>query len=262
MAPLRLIPFLPAILPAILKDLLQHLPSLVFQVTDWDSIRRELPLLSKRLLTQAGVPELSSAQSKTLSQFVIFASTSLPKFEEEANRQSIGDALLRYYFAQFYCEEGLFLDLRLLNFRMQGQTLLFKPNGLWTQFTPKFRTGITLLYEGFYFENEQNFEAGLNQTGLLSSDWSESDQNEIKNLFKTHFGKTIDAPMQFSLNQFQETFLQIFEFLMRKKVKLTCEFALFGIMLVTLYLSLEQLQTQHEVARLFKDVIKEVKKSK
>ena len=60
--------------------------------------------------------------------------------------------------------------------------------------------------------------------------------------------------MAFNLKSFQESFLKIFQFLVEKKVRLSSEFMVFGIYLVTLYLTLEQGGFQHSVKSIFLEV--------
>lgn len=242
-------------LPGVVKELLKHVPSLAIELTDWDGVKRDLPLITSRLFTGSGVSPLIESQTRQIGSWVNFSTRTLPKEPMDvSSRQSKGDALLRYYFAQLYHSKGMFLDLRDSRFQWSGNTLHFHPSGFWYQFSPSFREGLLELYEGFYLGEDSKFESGLIATGLLNRAWPIEDQLEIKNLFRGHFGDSLDHPMRFNLQRFQETFKKIFEFLIRKKVKLSSEFMLFGIYLVTLYLSLEGSGTEHSVKKLFLEV--------
>jgi hypothetical protein len=242
-------------LPGVVKELLKHVPSLAVEITDWDGVRRDLPLISSRLFTGAGTKALIESQSGHLAPWIHFSSRTLPKETRTPTLlQEKGDALLRYYFAQLYHPEGMFLDLRDRRLQWSEGKLHFHPTGFWYVFSPSFRKGLLELYRGFYLGDDSRFEAGLEATGLLSRSWPIEDQREIKNLFRSHFGESLERPMRFDLKQFQQTFVRIFEFLVRKKVKLSSEFMLFGIYLVTLYLSLESYGTEHSTKTLFLEV--------
>jgi hypothetical protein len=73
----------------------------------------------------------------------------------------------------------------------------------------------------------------------------------MAHLFRTHFAGALDRSMSFKLSEFQASFQKIFAFLMEKKVHLTTDFMLLGIMLVTLYLSLEELGGEYPVAKIY-----------
>ena len=250
------------ILPGVVKELIKYVPELAFEITDWDSVKKDLPVLASRLFLGTGVKELSRAQAGQIGLYVTFTHRSFTSASARGNRD-FGDGVLRYYFAQLYCREGVFLDLRPSHSGMEGDRFAFKPNHLWYHFSDSFRKGILTLYDGFYEGDDSIFEAGLEATGLLDRSWPTEDQVEIKNLFRSHFGSSLERPMEFRIRQFQETFMRIFQFLIRKKVRLSSEFMLFGIYLVTLYLALEAAGSEHEVKKLYLEVkhtLTEVKK--
>jgi hypothetical protein len=114
--------------------------------------------------------------------------------------------------------------------------------------------GLLDLYDGFYLENEVKFTKGLQSTGLINPSFTSDDIVKMKGLFRNHFGSSLNESMKFNLMDFQRTFLKIFEFLMEKKVMLSSEFMLFGIYLVTLYLSLEKSGEKHDVRKLYLEV--------
>ena len=180
---------------------------------------------------------------------------------EQQDLKLKGDALLKYYFFQFYVPDGVFLDLRDQHLILSSTKLFYKPPGLWYQFSSSFRHGIVQLYEGFYSGNDEQFENGLIAIHLLKTSWSQEEQNEIQILLKSHFGESLSQPMHFDLREFQKTFLKIFQFLARKKVKLSSEFVMFGLVLVSLYLSLEKYKNEHEVKLIFLEVMKHFKDS-
>jgi hypothetical protein len=239
------------LLPPMVRDLLKHVPTLVWDVMDWESVRRDAPLMAARLLSQSGVEALKVGMGTDFGDFLSFQPSPPGRALSPAER---GDLVLRLYFSQLEREQGVFLDLRPEHFTGTDGKLFFKPNGFWYRFSPAFRSGILDLYDGFYFDDDARFEKGLFATGLLSEKWPVEDRERIKTLFRSHFGEARDRPMRFSLGQFQKTFVSVFEFLIEKKVRLSSEFMLFGIYLVTLYLSLEASGASHDVGRIYREV--------
>ncbi len=240
-------------LPSLVRELLKHVPKLGFEVTDWEGVRRDAPLMAARLLSQSGVAGLKKTQDAAFSSFLSF---SAPTVSSVSDSQEFGDLLLRYYFSQLQIDEGVFLDLRPEHFLQSPGKLHFSPNGFWYRFSPTFRLSLLELYDGFYFEREDLFERGLRGTGLLSDHWNPEDRERMKTLFRSHFGPARDSPMHFDLEDFQKTFLSVFEFLMEKKVRLSSEFMLFGAYLVTLYLALQKTGRSHEVGRIYRELRK------
>jgi hypothetical protein len=238
-------------LPSLVRELLKHVPKLGFEVTDWEGVRRDAPVMAARLLSQSGVPALKKAQETAFSSFLTFES---PSTGAPVHAQEFGDLILRYYFLQLELDDGVFLDLRPEHFSHSPGKLHFRPNGFWYRFTPGFRNALLELYDGFYFDREDLFESGLRGTGLLNDSWSLEDRERMKSLFRSHFGSARDLPMRFSLEDFQKTFLSVFEFLMEKKVRLSSEFMLFGAYLVTLYLALQKAGGSHEVGRIYREL--------
>lgn len=238
-------------LPSLVRELLKHVPKLGFEVTDWEGVRRDAPIMAARLLSQSGVPGLKKTQGAVFSSFLSFDP---PSASVLSDPQEFGDLLLRYYFSQLEIDDGVFLDLRPEHFSQSPGKLHFRPNGFWYRFTPGFRNALLELYDGFYFDREDLFEKGLRGTGLLADSWSHEDRERMKSLFRSHFGSARDLPMRFNLEDFQKTFLSVFEFLMEKKVSLSSEFMLFGAYLVTLYLALQKAGGNHEVGRIYREL--------
>jgi hypothetical protein len=240
-------------LPPLVRELLKNVPALGLELTDWEGVRRDAPLMAARLISQSGVARLQEIQSGHFGSFLSFdpprtkSDTPIPPAE-------FGNLILRYYFSQLEYGDGVFLDLRPDSFQQTPGKLHFRPNGFWYRFSDDFRLGLLDLYDGFYFNDEEKFEQGLKSTGLLSPDWPEVDRERVKRIFRSHFGDAREQPMRFTITDFQKNFLKIFEFLLEKKVKLSSEFMLFGVYLVTLYLALEKFGAEHEVGRIYREV--------
>lgn len=235
-------------LPRALKELITHVPTLLFEVVSWTELSKDISALSQRLITGSGAAELRQKLTKSLPKSLNFTDQSSPLVRSN----QLGEMILELYFRQLKNKDGMFLDLRLRHFSGSENRFMWNPNSMWTCFSPAFREALQKLYDGFYLGSDQVFHDGLVETGLISQDWSVEDQLEMKRLFKAHFGSAIDQPMEFKLASFQESFQNVFSFLMKKKVKLSTDFLILGVMLVTLYLSLEELGGSYPVADIYK----------
>lgn len=235
-------------LPRALKELITHVPTLLFEVVSWTELSKDISILSQRLLTGSGAAELRQKLAQSLPKSLNFTSSATPLQSEP----KLGETILELYFRQLQSPDGMFLDLRLRHFAGGPDTYQWNPNSMWASFSPSFREALGKLYDGFYFGDDQIFHEGLIETGLISQEWSETDQLEMKRLFKAHFGSAIDQPMTFQLSTFQASFQNVFSFLLKKKVKLSTDFLILGVMLVTLYLSLEELGGAYPVADIYR----------
>lgn len=235
-------------LPSALKELLIHVPTLLFEVVAWKELTKDISTLSARLLTGSGAEDLRKKTAQHLPNTLSFSTHS----QSPSLSQSLGETILELYFRQLHFKEGMFLDLRAKNFSQEDDRFTWNPNSMWASFSPSFIGALEKLYDGFYFGDDQLFHQGLIETGLINESWKRSDQDEMKKLFKAHFGSAIETPMEFKLALFQKSFQNVFSFLMEKKVKLSTDFLILGVMLVTLYLSLEEIGGSYHVADVYK----------
>jgi hypothetical protein len=239
-----------SLLPSAFKELLSHVPTLLFEVISWRSLAHDIKVLSTRLLTGEGAIELAQKIAPHLPEHIKIH----PHDSKLTLAQEDGAHILELYFRQLFNKEGMFLDLRLKHFSKSNKQIHWSPGHLWSNFSPSFQEGLASLYDGFYYQEDNLFRQGLLQTGLISSTWSIEDQREMERLFKAHFGDTLKVPMSFNLKTFQDSFHNVFDFLMKKKVKLSTDFLILGVMLVTLYLNLEELGGSYPVAEIYKKV--------
>lgn len=61
--------------------------------------------------------------------------------------------------------------------------------------------------------------------------------------------------MLFNIEDFKRSFINIFHFLLEKKVRMSADFMYLGMMLVTLYLHLEELKKPLSVKEIFIEVM-------
>lgn len=238
-------------LPAAFKDLLQHVPTLLFDVVSWGALTKDATLLSTRLLTGSGADEARKSITSTLPQGVKFTSNEPQMPTGPVARHMVGEKIIKLYFHQITHPGPMFLDLRLNGFGVEENQIVWNPSTLWGEFSLDFVNGLKDLYAGFYGQNDQIFQQGLIKSGLVSSEWSMADKEKMALLFRAHFGSALDEPMAFRLKSFQQSFQAVFAFLLEKKVKLTTDFLLLGVMLVTLYLALEELGDEYPVAKIY-----------
>lgn len=242
------------ILPGVLKELLKHVPTVLFEAVEWNVLAHELPKLSRRIMKKEGYEELFDLQGSFLQPFGV-------NFVQDVNKHSdlaqpaAAEKILTLYFAQLRSPHGLFLDLGPGHLEMNGTELNYKPNGLWTQFSPEFADGITDIYDGFYTENEALFHQGLLKSGLTSSTWPEVERRKLAELFKSHFGASLTDEMTFDLGTFKESFINVADFMLEKKVKISTDFLYLGIALVTMYSSLEKTHASINVKKIYMEVM-------
>lgn len=239
------------ILPGVLKELVKHVPTVLFEVVEWKLLASELPKLSRRLLHKEGFSELYAEQTKFLAPLNIHLVTELSKQKIAENKQSLARNILALYFAQLLSPHGFFLDLGPTHFEMKDNGLHFAPSGLWTKFDQNFSKGLKDIYDGFYLGNEELFHKGLIESGLTSNKWPLSDRQKLAELFKSHFGASLTSEMTFDLETFKASFFKIADFMLEKKVTISTDFLYLGIGLITLYSSLENLGEKVNVKEVY-----------
>lgn len=240
-------------LPGALKEYLRHAPALLTHVVDWKTLSTEVGALSARLLAGKGVAEARAHLSPRLPPAMAFG-TGGRRAVGSGLEQRIGDDVLRLYFTQVLGPGPFFLDLRASCFTLDSEALRWEPGNLWGEFSPAFAQGLRQLYGGFYGKDPQRFADGLLATGLTHADWSPEDRAHMAELLRAHF-ETANGAMHFKLENFQQSFQKVFEFMVQKKAKLGGDFLLLGILLLTLYLGLEELGQRHEVDRLYQEAL-------
>lgn len=180
------------------------------------------------------------------------------KVENRAFTKEDGEKILRIYFSQLFVDNiATHLDLRKSSFSV-NENFHWTPSKLHYSFTPIFLDGIRNLYRGFYFANDLEFENGLTQLGMIRKEMSDNKKKEIKKLFINHFGEGQSGPVKFSLDTLQKTFNNIFSYFLKEDIPLNPEFAVLGINLVTLYLTLQEIPYPLDVKNAFITVIENI----
>lgn len=225
------------ILPGVLKELMKHVPTVLFQTVEWSSIMSEVPVISRRMLQKEGYAELADLQKEFLKDLpVCIRHESL---EGSSMKPGDGKTILALYFHQLFSPHGVFLDLRSCHFKHEDE-LLWHPGALWTKFSPSFREGLLEVYEGFYLEKDDLYKKGLTKIGLLDPQWPAEDQKTIMDIFRKHFGAAQTGEVEFKLENLKDGIVSMAQFLLEKKTRITTDFLYLGIYLVTMYGTLEE----------------------
>jgi hypothetical protein len=239
------------LLPGVLKELLTHVPTILFKVINWEEIASEIPLVTKKILKRDGFINFLQLQNEHLSPLNILIKNSSQKNSQITFSEYEGDLVLEIYFAQLFSPHGLFLDLRAQHFELQNHQLSWYPTGLWIKFEEKFRQGLIKVYSGFYLQNDEVYLQGLREIGMIDENWGEKDKNHLATLFKSHFGNALEEKMKFNLDHFKDSIFKVSHFMLEKKIHISKDFLYLGIYLVTLYDHLEKTNSPHPVKAIF-----------
>lgn len=240
------------LLPDDLAQLIAFVPTRGWDALEWRPLLRELRRISVQLATRRGVRGLATSTT-SLTDAVTLSPASLEASElDELNsrqRRAAGDAILRFYFAQWRNPDGLFLDLRPARFRWHRGRLHFAPSGLHARLDETFRTALIDLYRAFYLPDEALLDDALYRLGFLHADLHPADADKLRALLRRHFGGSTSA-QRFSIDEFRASFDALFDFFIEHQYRLPTDFVLVGFYLITLYLSLDRLGARHDVASL------------
>lgn len=233
-------------LPGALKDLLRHVPTLLMEVVDWKSMGEVLPKLTQRILTGNGTDQVRKRLESILPAEISLVDHLEKEELNDQQKSKLGELILELYFVQVFSGQPMFLDLRQSHFSIKNSNYLWAPGNLWGEFSSTFVIGIKELYSGYFNNDEKKFAEGLLQTGLVQENWPVKDKKEMAELLRSTFdGGQTNSPLYFSLASFQKSFQKVFDFIVEKKGNLSSDFVLLGIMLVTMYMSLEELGHPH-----------------
>jgi hypothetical protein len=241
-------------LPGVLKELMKHVPTVLFKAVEWSDLASEFPKITKRIISKEGYQNLFDSQSSIMKPQGITLIESKPDTNEFPEADLAVEEILTVYFTQLLSPHGVFLDLRIQYFTQMDKKLHWSPSPFWARFSDSFSAGLIEVYDGFYYSEEEKFRQGLAKIGLLSLDWRDEDQKKLCDLFRSHFGAAADEKMIFRLEDLQKSIINMANFLLEKKVTINKDFLYLGINLVTLYSTLESIGASVCVAKLYKDL--------
>lgn len=236
-------------LPEDLAQLITFVPTRGWDAVQWRPLLKELRRITLQLATRRGVEPLSRSAGALTGTVSLAPAGSGAKGIDGLNsrqRRAAGDALLRFYFAQWQNPDGLFLDLRPSRLRWERGRLHLAPSGLHARLDDEFRAGMADLYRGFYLPDDALFDRALQDLGFLHEDLSREAAGELRELLRGHFGTT-STEQRFSIEEFRESFDSLFDFFIEHDYQLPPDFVLVGFYLITLYLSLDAIDARHNV---------------
>jgi len=233
--------------PKILREILENLPTVIFKSVN-----------IKEILIEAG-PFILGFTKKEITSENKRLMQSIPEniIIDKATGISInevdGETILRLYFSQLLNPNGLILDLGHKHFSKKKDKVVFSPNNTWYHLQEDFRLGLLNLYQGFYTDNDDLYTKGLYDLGLATG-LDQEKLNELKILFSNHFGLN-QSQLRFKLENFNDSFTELFQFFLRNYVKIKTDFIFLGVYLITLYLNLEKIDGTYNVKSIYKEII-------
>lgn len=249
---------LPGFVPEELRQLARFVPTTGWDAIEWRPMLSAMRTVSWQFMTGRGVRKLRRRTQETVQALTLtddmYEAVPLDEVEDADDLRRYGDDILYLYFGQWLVDEGLFLDLRSSRFGVQGDELLYEPNGLWIRLRPEFREGMVALYRSFYSADDAAFEDALRQMGMLKPGLSAAAESELKELLHAHFGVDQHAQV-FRIDEFKASFDELFAFFIANDYKLHSDFVFVGFYLITLYLTLEQGGQPHDTRKICSDVM-------
>lgn len=150
------------------------------------------------------------------------------------------ERVVTLYFHQLFADAPVILDLRDRALHESDGGLLWQPGAMWTELEPDFLAAIREIYVGFYRDEPDRFEAGLEALNLAGAG----------PLFERHFGEDVQAT-RFETASFVSTFHDIFSYCGREGIELAGGFLGFGVYLATMYDNLDRLDVEVDVRSCF-----------
>lgn len=159
-----------------------------------------------------------------------------------ASRETTAGAALDLFFFQVLAGETWLLDFRAASFSAaDANSASWAPKALWWSPSDEFRRGVRELYTGFYGGDDARFVRALAALGLSAAEAP----------LRAHFGLGDQRAVRFELATFQATFASVFRACRVAGTSIPPEFAVLGLMLLTLYEHLEALGGTFDVRASF-----------
>ena len=172
-------------------------------------------------------------------------------------RREIGRRILIVYFTTLKYSTFYYLDLQLEHFHWSetDQTLTFSPSNFGFVPSEDFREKLLKLYHGFYFNDSQATSAGVSLYAWKTK-VKDGFSGRMETLLRKHFGESLNQAqnetlVSFSIEHFKSSFHAVFEEAQSSDAKFHPELTFVGVMLVTLYLSLEALGEKYPVNEVY-----------
>ena len=161
------------------------------------------------------------------------------------SKQEKGRILLSLFFGQLMHNPLAWLDLRSSTFEYLSKECNWKPGAWIIRWDPKFLGAIRKVYRGYYLDNQNTYRDGLRELNL----------EHASEMFRKQFGDGQQTAVQFRMQDFRESFHEIFLSCKANKSTLHPNFFAFGLFLSSLYEHLEGLQVSLNVREVFMEVL-------
>jgi len=154
----------------------------------------------------------------------------------------LGQGVLALYFFQIYSESRWILDFRGSAFAAKPSGLIWSPQPFYWDATQGFCQGVRDLYSGFYDGDSVLFSQALEALDLAPA----------RAAFEKHVGEGDQTSVRFELKAFQRTFAEVFDACRSARSRIPAEFAVLGVLLLTLYENLERSGDSYDVREAFR----------
>lgn len=232
------------------KTELEHLRSLVsptfFDVVPSRMLWREGKGLVRNYRDRDGFADAMEERRRTLgdADMPIRLDDGGPRKADPVEAvEDYAEHVVALYFHQIWFGNRAIIDLRasaVSEDRSDGYRLLWHPGPMWMEHDETFRGHLKDVYQGFYTDDAERFEAGLSALGMGGA----------SDLFARHFGENVEAT-RFELDRFIETFHDIFVFCRERDIELAGEFLSLGVYLATMYENLDRFDVTVDARRAF-----------
>jgi hypothetical protein len=205
----------------------------------------ELFNLSRKVL-KTEVPPLAEETQSALSEGLVF------------RQGDLGTYALRVYFYQILINKPFSLDLRGSRFwydthwRFNGESLGF-------EFDSSFLVALSDTYSIYYQDSAPSLRNSLRSMGLIQSDWSERDAEDLEGLFLKHFNEGRSEAQNFKLSGLLHSFANIFSFIKSRNSKVPSQFGILGVCLTSLYMTLDPIEEPLDVRSCFEHALRVTK---
>jgi hypothetical protein len=244
---------LPGFVPQDLRQLLAFVPSRGWDAIEWRPLLSQLRRISWQLASQKGVSKLARSADGLTDALQLGDDDGRDLASLGARqRKAAGDAILRFYFAQWRNPaRACSSTLRGARFAMGDDGLHFLPSGLWVRLEDEFRLGMIDLYRGFYLPRPRTPRRCAVSHGIPARRPDGARGGRTYAPCCRRISAPSSAPRPSPSIHSKASFDALFDFFIDHDYRLRSDFVMVGFYLITLYLTLEALGQRHDVKSLF-----------
>lgn len=163
-------------------------------------------------------------------------------------RKWVGERLLGLYFRQVLSDAPIFFDLRPSRLSWNGRRITWEASNAFYAVAPSFRRSLRDLYRSYYEDDLPLLRRSLRELSLVAEGADADVENRLAELLLRHFTGGREGTVRFSMAAFKESFDSLFSLVLDSGNRLSPDFAFVGLLLASLYLSLQTLDVDLEVA--------------